>query len=218
MLKRILLNAIAAFALPVLSHADELPQRASGLWDVSVTSGQSPSPNKMRECVDGASDAKLLALGADVGKSVGGACSKPEFKKTGAGFESHSECTMMGSKMISKGLFSGDFVKNYAGEFVTTFDPPLFGQKESTTKIAAKHIGPCGADMKPGDVIMANGMKMNMSDAAANLKASAQRFGGLTGSAGDATADPQAAMAEAMKQMDPKALEAMKRAMQQMGE
>jgi len=218
MFKMIQLITLAVIALPAVGYTDDLPRRASGLWEISVTSSQSPTPNKMKECVDGASDEKLVALGADVSKSVGGACSKPDFKKTSAGFESHSECTMMGSKMVSKGSFSGDFVKNYAGEFSTTFDPPLFGQKQSTTKIDAKLIGPCGADMKPGDVVMANGMKMNMSDAAANLKASAQRLGGLNGSAGEASADPQAAMAEAMKQIDPKALEAMKRAMQQMGE
>jgi hypothetical protein len=31
--------------------------------------------------------------------------------------------------------------------------------------MAAKWIGPCAADQKPGDMIMANGMKINILDA-----------------------------------------------------
>jgi hypothetical protein len=174
----------------------------------------------MKECVDGSTDAKLMEMGADMSKSMGGACSKSEFKKTTSGFESISECSMMGSTVTSKGSFTGDFEKTYSGEITTSFSPPMFGQKQSTTKISAKHIGPCSADMKPGDVIMANGMKMNMNEAAENVKGSAQRLknANFGNSADDSGIDPQAAMAEAMKNMDPKALEAMKQAMQQMGE
>lgn len=31
--------------------------------------------------------------------------------------------------------------------------------------MAAKWIGPCTADQKPGDMIMANGMKINITNA-----------------------------------------------------
>lgn len=218
MFKNLPFIAIAFATIPAIAQADALPKRESGLWEISVISSQSPTPNMMKECVDGASDAKLTEMGADISKSMGGACSKNEFKKTGSGFESTSECAMMGSTITSKGSFTGDFAKSYAGEIITTFQPPMLGQKQSTTKISAKHVGPCGADMKPGDVIMANGMKMNMNEATENVKASAEKLKGLSGSMGQQPADAQAAMAEAMKQMDPKALEAMKQAMKQMGQ
>jgi hypothetical protein len=39
--------------------------------------------------------------------------------------------------------------------------------------MAAKWIGPCAADQKPGDMIMANGTKINIMDA--------QKFGAPAG-------------------------------------
>jgi hypothetical protein len=219
MAKNAPLMALALAMITSAAYADSLPKREAGLWEVSVISSHSPTPNMMKECVDGSTDAKLMEMGADMSKSMGGACSKNEFKKTASGFESTSECSIMGSKMTSKGSFTGDFVKTYSGEITTSFSPPMFGQKQSTTKISAKHIGPCSSDMKPGDVIMANGMKMNMNEAAENVKGSAQRlknanFGNV---ADQSEINPQAAVAEAMKDMDPEALEMMNQAMQQMG-
>ena len=37
--------------------------------------------------------------------------------------------------------------------------------------VAAKWLGPCEADQKPGDLILPNGMKMNLRDMGKNLPA-----------------------------------------------
>ena len=36
--------------------------------------------------------------------------------------------------------------------------------RESKFIIEAKWLGPCKADQKPGDIVMGNGMKMNIND------------------------------------------------------
>jgi hypothetical protein len=125
---------------------------------------------------------------------------------------------MLGSTIRSKATFTGDFKKSYFGEIVSTYTPPLMGQSTSTTKISAKHTGACGSEMKPGDIIMANGIKMNMNEAVGNVKAAASQFKNNNLKAempGDG--DANEAMAEAMKQMDPKSAEALKQAMKQLG-
>ena len=42
--------------------------------------------------------------------------------------------------------------------------PGLAANGESHMTIAAKWLGPCAAGQKPGDVMMGNGMKMNVFD------------------------------------------------------
>jgi hypothetical protein len=51
---------------------------------------------------------------------------------------------------------------------------------ETSMTIEAKWAGPCKADQKPGDIIMANGMKMNVTD----IPARAMPDGSKTGAPG----------------------------------
>ena len=201
-----------------LALADSFPDREPGLWEISITSGNSQVPQGMKECIDSATDAKMMQMGTDITKSMNGTCSQQELKKTASGFESNSECKMMGSTIKSKATFSGDFKRTYFGEIVSTFTPPLMGQSTSTTKITAKHTGSCGADMKPGEIIMANGMKMNMNEAVGNVKAAASQFkNNNLNAAMSEDGDTNQDMAEAIKQMDPQSAEALKQAMKQLG-
>lgn len=201
-----------------LALADSFPDREPGLWEISITNGNSQAPQGMKECIDSATDAKMMQMGTDITKSMNGTCSQQDLKRTPSGFESNSECKMMGSTIKSKATFSGDFKRTYFGEIVSTFTPPLMGQSTSTTKITAKHTGSCGADMKPGEIIMANGMKMNMNEAVGNVKAAASQFkNNNLNAAMSEDGDTNQDMAEAIKQMDPQSAEALKQAMKQLG-
>ena len=200
-----------------LALADSFPDREPGLWEISITNGNSQAPQGMKECIDSATDAKMMQMGTDITKSMNGTCSQQDLKRTPSGFESNSECKMMGSTIKSKATFSGDFKRTYFGEIVSTFTPPLMGQSTSTTKITAKHTGSCGADMKPGEIIMANGIKMNMNEAVGNVKAAASQLKNSNlDSAMTVGEDANEAMAEAMKHMDPKSADALKQAMKQL--
>ena len=44
----------------------------------------------------------------------------------------------------------------------STYSPPMMGRSEGTAIIEAKWVGPCKAGQKPGDVVLPNGMKMNL--------------------------------------------------------
>jgi hypothetical protein len=43
-------------------------------------------------------------------------------------------------------------------------DPPMAGHADSTFTQDGKWQGACPADMKPGDMVMPTGMKMNILD------------------------------------------------------
>jgi hypothetical protein len=177
----------------------------------------------MKECVDEATDAEMMKMATDTSKSMGGACSKNEFKRTSSGFETNSECKMGASTVTSKGLFTGDFATSYKGEVTTNFNPPMFGNGTSKTTITAKYLGACTNGMQPGDVMMANGMKINMKAAAAQADKMAEMAksgkAGQMHEMGEAMngADIAKAMAAAQANMDPEDLKAMQEAMKQMG-
>ena len=201
-----LITLTALIGIPLSASADARPSRKSGLWETTVTTNQGIPPQTMKECVDEATDAEMMKMATDTPKLMGGSCSKNEFKKTASGFETEAECAWGGSTFASKSSFTGDFTTSYKGEVTATMKPAPFGNGTSKTTITAKYLGACTAGMQPGDVVMANGMKMNMKTAAAD----AEKLAGMKG------ADVAKAMAAAQAEMDPDDLKAMQEAMKQM--
>lgn len=198
----------ALVGLPVVASADARPTRKSGLWQTTVTMDQGLPPLTMKECVDEATDAEMMKMATDTSKSSGGVCSKNEFKKTASGFETESDCSMAGSSIVSKGIFTGDFTTSYKGEVLATMKPAPFGNGTSKTTITATYLGTCTAGMRPGDVIMADGMKMNIKTAAAQ----GEKIATMNG------ADVAKAMAAAQAEIDPEDLEAMQEAMKHLAD
>jgi hypothetical protein len=66
--------------------------------------------------------------------------------------------SQMTSQAVTK--FTGDTA--YHTDANTKFDPPMAGRDSSVVTQDAKWTGPCPADMEPGDVVMGNGMKVNI--------------------------------------------------------
>lgn len=147
--------------VPLLAYADDLPKRKPGLWEVSVASAGRPG-QVMKQCTDETTDEKMMATGNSMANSLGVQCSKKEMKKAGDTFTAESECTMNGTKLTSKTVFSGDFNSQYTGETNASYDPPLMGMTGSQSTITARWLGPCEAGQKPGDMVMPGGHVVNM--------------------------------------------------------
>jgi hypothetical protein len=148
--------------VPVGAVADDFPQRKSGLWEIQTAMTGQASGNTMKQCIDAASDAKMMRMGKDMGKKMGANCAKNEFRKTNQNFISESDCTIDGMRMVSKTVFSGDFSSAYTGETTITYEPPVMGTREQKMTISARWIGPCEAGQQPGDIMLPGGMKMNI--------------------------------------------------------
>lgn len=140
-------------AVPAL--AAELPTRKAGLWEMKTTilNGHSVS---MQQCVDARTDQAMQSRAASMPQQN---CSKRDVQKSGDTATIDSVCTVAGKTITSHTVITGSFDSAYT--MVITSQgrgiPP-----GRTITMAAKWLGPCAADQKPGDVIMANGMKMNI--------------------------------------------------------
>jgi hypothetical protein len=146
------------FATPALSA--ELPSRKAGLWEVqtSFENGKIPA-QVVRQCVDTATDQMMQSRAANYQQE----CSKRDVQKSAVSTTIDSTCTVGGKTLTSHAVITGSFDSAYTMTVTSQSEgPPAVSR---TLTMAAKWIGPCAADQKPGDMIMANGMKINILDA-----------------------------------------------------
>jgi Protein of unknown function (DUF3617) len=143
----------AAFAMP--AAAADMPSRKAGLWE--VTTHVANHPMKMQQCIDAATDQAMQSQAS----SSGANCSKRDVQKTATGMTVDSVCTIAGKTMTSHIVASGSFDSNYSMT-ITSEGGSLPAAR--TITLEAKWLGPCAADQKPGDMLMSNGVKMNIID------------------------------------------------------
>lgn len=162
-------SAIALFmlacstALPAL--AIDYPARKPGLWEMKMgdgAGGASSAPAQtIQQCIDAATDQALRDMGQGMGKD---ACSKQEMRREGSTLVIDSVCRMGTTTATSHAVVTGDFGSSYRMESSSTYKPPMMGKSSGSFVMEAKWVGPCKAGQKPGDMIMGNGMKMNVVD------------------------------------------------------
>lgn len=143
------------------ARADEFPPRKAGLWQVDMTMSMAQMPpQQMKMCIDPGTDAEMYKLGISASQ---GMCDKPDLHRSGNTVTVSTMCKMGDSQISTTAVtkFTGDTA--YHTEAHTKMTPaPAGGSGETTITQEAKWVGPCPADMVAGDVVMGNGMKMNI--------------------------------------------------------
>lgn len=145
----------------------DMPARKPGLWELKMDfAGRKVPAQVMQQCVDAASD-KLM--NANFGGPAQEACSKQDVSKTGDAMSVDSVCKFGDAVTTTHAVVTGSFDSAYTVDVTSTREggrplPGMAAGGSSHMTIAAKWLGPCVADQKPGDIIMANGMKMNVLD------------------------------------------------------
>ena len=151
------------FAAPAL--ALDLPARKAGLWEVKMVFDGMPLPAQtMRQCIDQATDKAMMA---QFGGAAQGACSKQDFNTVGGTMTFDTVCKIGPATTAAKGVITGSFDSGYTMKITTNSagGPPIPGLTgETKMTIEGKYLGLCEAGQKPGDIIMSNGMKMNVKD------------------------------------------------------
>lgn len=160
--------SVAALVATGSVAAQDFPKRKSGLWEIKTSQGPqgkgAPPPGAgadLQLCIDEKTDNAVQQQAAGMTKQN---CSKQEMKRTATGMTVDSVCKLGDTTATTHSVFTGSFDSAYKVETKSTYDPPMMGMKEGSAVIEAKWIGPCKADQRPGDMILGNGMKINMND------------------------------------------------------
>ena len=143
--------------------ADDLPIRKAGLWEMKVMRAGSTTPDMtMQQCTDETTDKEMSTAFAPMSKEM---CSKTDTHKTATGFVSDSVCGIAGVSMTSHSEVTGDFNSAYTVKTTSHGEGvPAAAKGDHETMIAAKWLGACKPDQKPGDIVMPGGLKMNIKD------------------------------------------------------
>lgn len=154
---------LCGLAFTTAANAVELPARKPGLWDLKMTfEGRNLPPQNMQHCVDAATD-KLM--NANFGGMARQACSKQDMKTVGDVITIDSVCKYSNVETTSHAVITGRFDQAYTVKVTSTRTggpTPASASPETHLTIEAKWLGSCKPGQKPGDIIMGNGMKMNV--------------------------------------------------------
>lgn len=149
----------AAVSVPALAAVFDPPPRKPGLWTLTNTVAGRTLSSRM--CLDAAADKKLTVIGQTGGKG----CSVLDMTRTPDGMKFHSVCKgASGITMTTDGAIKGDYSRSYTltADTTTTGASISMLNKTSHMQIVASWTSPCAPGQKPGDMILANGMKVNI--------------------------------------------------------
>jgi hypothetical protein len=155
---------VALMASGAEAGAVDLPVRKAGLWEIKLVRTGSPLPEMtMQHCTDATTDKEMVTASSPMSKEV---CSKRDVQQTATGYAMDTVCSVVGVSMTTHSEISGDFGSAYTITTTAHSDRAVAGlPKDTTTTIAARWLGPCKADQKPGDIVMPGGLKLNVRDA-----------------------------------------------------
>jgi hypothetical protein len=156
---------LGLFGLGRAAGLEDLPKRKPGLWEMRTGSPDGKkSSAASRVCIDTATDATLTKFATGVTSQI---CTKREVKVIGSVATIDAVCNISGSVQTVHSTISFKGNTAYRADARVHSDPPLMGVSNSTATQEGKWIGPCPPDMKPGDLVMGNGTKINLKDIAA---------------------------------------------------
>lgn len=164
----LIVSAALASVIALGAGLDDLPKRKPGLWEMSTGSAENKgAPAMSKVCIDVTTDRELMNFGLGVTNQL---CSKREIKVTGGVATINMVCTVGNSQATSHSTITYTGNSAYRAEVRAHFEPPFMGKTDSTTTQQAKWIGACPSDMRPGDLVTGNGVKINLRDLATGKK------------------------------------------------
>ncbi len=173
----------ATVAVATVAIAQDYPRMKPGQWEITSVSGKGSggsAPTRTTMCTDEAIQKELITMGAGMTKDM---CTKNEWKRDGSRITMTAECKLGESKLRSRAVMTVSGDTAYRTEISATYDPPFMGMKDSQTALEGKYVGACRDGLVPGDMVLANGQKIN-------LKALATRAAPMPGAGAKPPAAP----------------------------
>jgi hypothetical protein len=148
-----------AFGLIAVAQASaaDAPARKPGLWEIKTTIGDHGRPVTVQQCIDATTDQMLQSSAGPFSAPL---CSSREVKASDTGMTIDSHCGFNGKPASAHADITGSFDSAYTMT-VTAEGDDLPAAKMT---MEGKWLGACAAGQQPGDVIMANGVKVNIPE------------------------------------------------------
>jgi hypothetical protein len=157
----LLIALVSGAAVPGAALAADLPPRKAGLWEIKMNFEGRPGTQAIQQCIDPETDAIMQSSATNIGSQN---CSKRDVVKSGDTITIDSVCSVAGKEATSHAVVKGSFDSNYT---MTVSSKSDAGGINLT--VTGKWLGPCEAGQRPGDLILPNGMKINLKEMGKSL-------------------------------------------------
>ena len=141
----------------------DLPPRKPGQWEIRmVTEKPGGVPEVSTQvCIDASTDREIMEFGLRMSKKT---CAKYVMKRESKGFVIDAECAFGPVKSVTRTTISGDFQSSYAMriEGLKGSDGKKGPQPTLMLHTARWAGAACAGGMKPGDMTMPGGVKLNV--------------------------------------------------------
>ncbi len=161
----IVLAASAATLTCASAAADaagiDLPARKPGQWEIKMTPKTAGAAPTMitQLCLDAASDQALMQQGL----AMSPGCATQQSRDANGNLVFDAACDSNGRKTQAHSVISGDFQSHYVIDIVADTEGGGPGQpKHTEVRQEASWKGACQAGMKPGDMLLPGGRKVNI--------------------------------------------------------
>ena len=153
-------TTLLMLASALSAQASDMPGRKPGLWKVKTTiANAGTAPRVVQQCIDAATDQMLQS---SAGPYDAAACSARELHRAADSFTIDSICPVGGKSAAAHAVVTGSFDSAYTMT-VTSRGEELPGGEMIMT-MQGEWIGACAAGQIPGDVVMDNGIKINLPE------------------------------------------------------
>ena len=157
-------SSAAASAAPV-GAVPAKPRRKPGLWEQHLSEGGTDTVQTSQVCIDDATEQKLSMAGAQPSRE---SCKTYQLTRKPDGSWAFSSVCNLGSGGVvtTAGTVTGDFATAYKVRSETTTKGAAVAHMNGDRKvdIDAAWMGPCKPGQKGGDMVLPNGMKVNLLD------------------------------------------------------
>ena len=150
-------GAVFGFLLAASASAGDAASRRPGLWEVKTSIDDRGHAVTVQQCIDASTDQMLQSSAGPFSAPL---CSAREVKTSEGGMTIDTKCTFNGKPASAHAVITGSFDAAY------TMTVTAEGVDLPATKMTmdGKWLGACAAGQQPGDVIMANGVKVNIPE------------------------------------------------------
>ena len=143
--------------------AAELPTRKPGLWEIKIklTGGAAPTA-VMKHCTDETTDRQMSTMFNPLAQQP---CPSNDVQKHPDRTTVDSVCRADNKSVTLHSDITGDFVTKYMVVTETkTQEGPDSEPSVTSMTLEGRFLGPCKPGQKPGDVMMAGGLRVNVKN------------------------------------------------------
>jgi hypothetical protein len=137
--------------------AADAPARKPGLWEVKTSIEGQGRAVTVQQCIDAATDQMLQSSAGPFSAPL---CTGREVTKSDTGMTIDTHCSLNGKPANAHAVVSGSFDSAYT--MTVTAEGGVLPPVKMI--IDGKWLGACTAGQQPGDVVMANGVKVNIPE------------------------------------------------------